>query len=74
MLDICKNFANTTDLKFNYIKSHLMQIGLSPDVILPNLNLKGIELHWVNYLKHFGVVFTSGKKFTVDVSVNCRKF
>ena len=70
MLDVCTDFTNTTDLKFNNIKSHFRQIGLLPEVILPNVKLGGIEPHWVNYLKYLGVAFTIGKKFTVDVRVN----
>ena len=53
MLDLCTDFAKAIDLKFHNIKSHLLQIGLSPDVLLLNLKLGGVELHWVNDFKYF---------------------
>ena len=74
MLDICTDFAYTTDLRFNHLKSHLIQFGLSHEIKLPNLKLANNELCWVNELKYLGVLFVSGKKFSVNVDYNCRKF
>ena len=73
MLDLCTDFANTTDLECNNIKSHLMQIGLSRNVIIPNLKLAGIEVLWVDEFEYLGVVFIAVKKFSVNINVNCRK-
>jgi hypothetical protein len=74
MLDICVEFATNNDMKFNYVKSHLFQVGVSVDVSLPKLELGNNELAWVNELKYLGVVFVSGKKFSVNIDLNCRKF
>ena len=74
MLNICSEFAATSDLNFNNKKSHLMKIGPILGLNLPSLILGGDKLDWVDEVKYLGVVFNAGKKLTVDVNVNCRKF
>ena len=71
MLDICVEFAVCNDVKFNHLKSHLFQIGLSTDIILPKLSLAGNDLNWVYELKYLGVIFTAGTKLCLNVDVNC---
>jgi hypothetical protein len=74
MLDICTEFAVYNDMKFNCVKSHLFQVGLLADVSLPKLKLGNNELSWVNELKYLGVIFKAGKKISVNIDLNCRKF
>ena len=74
ILDLCMEFADDNDMKFNHLKSHLFQVGLATDVELPKFNLGGKELVWVKELKYLGVTFVSGKHLSVNISVNCRKF
>jgi hypothetical protein len=74
MLDICVNFANDNDIKFNHSKSHLFQVGLSAEVILPRLCLGCNDLEWVSELKYLGVLLLSGKRLCVNTDLNCRKF
>ena len=73
MLDICVEFTVRNDVKFNQWKSHLFQIGLSTDIILPKLSLAGNDLNWVYELKYLGVIFTAGTNLCLNVDVNCRK-
>jgi hypothetical protein len=39
MLDLCITFASAVDSKFNHVKSHVFQTGLSPNSVLPNMYL-----------------------------------
>ena len=74
MLDICIHFASNVDLKFNYAKSHLFQVGLSSEIVLPKLCLDDNDLACVKDLKYLSVTMILGKKLVVDINVNCRKF
>ena len=76
MLNICVEFAVQNDVKFNHLKSHLFQCGMSDDLclLLPKLSIGVHELEWVKELKYLGVVFVAGKKLSVNIDLNCRKF
>ncbi len=74
MLNVCNEFAMGNDMKFNHLKSHLFQIGLSADIVLPKLTLGGNDLNWVNKLKYLGVEFIAGTKLCMSVDTNCKKF
>jgi hypothetical protein len=39
MLNLCITFASAVDLKFIHVKYNVLQTGLSPNSILPNLDL-----------------------------------
>lgn len=65
MLDIFMNFASDTDPKFNYLKSHLFQIGLPSEIVLAKLCLGSNELIWVKELKHLGVIMITSKKLLI---------
>ena len=74
MLNICVEYGLNFDKKFNQSKSFLFQIGLDINEVLPDLYLCGVALKWVKYLKYIGVWLSVGKRFTVDLSLNCTKF
>ena len=76
MLNICIDFAVENDIKFNHLKSHVFQCGMTDDgsLLLPKLSIGVHELEWVKELKYLGVVFVTGKRLSVNIDLNCRKF
>ena len=76
MLNICVDFTVENDIKFNHLKSHVFQCGMTDDVslLLPKLSIGVHELEWVKELKYLQVVFVAGKRLSVNIDLNCRKF
>ena len=75
MLNICVNFIVENDIKFNHLKSHVFQCGMTDvSLLLLKLSIGVHELEWVEELKYLGVVFVAGKRLSVNIDFNCRKF
>jgi len=67
----CENFANTWDIKFNPVKSHVIVGSKNPPGV--RLSLSGSSIGWVDKVKYLGryLVCNSGLS---DLSNNIRKF
>ena len=74
MLNICTDYGQEFDIKFNQEKSFLLQFGLDQEIVLPDLLIDRIALSWVAKLKYLGVYLVAGKNIFVDVSTNCIMF
>jgi hypothetical protein len=70
MLNICVEYGEEFDLKFNALKSFLIQIGLVDHHDLPDLELGDRFLKWVECIKYLGVWIIEGKFFKVDCNMN----
>jgi hypothetical protein len=74
MLDICVTYGVEFDIKFNAVKSHLIQIGLDISIVLPPLQLGDASILWTNQIKYLGVLINAGKRFAVCTDICRRKF
>ena len=73
MLHICSIFGIEYDIKFNAVKSQLLQIG-HISVVLPDLMLSNVPIKWCSQIKYLGVYIKAGKIFDVSTDVSRRKF
>ena len=55
MLTVCYDFGVEFDIKFNPLKSYLMQVVLDIDVNLPNIILCNVHIKWFRQIKYLGV-------------------
>ena len=74
MLYICNNFGLEFDVKFNPIKSHLIQVGLDNNVTLPELMLCNVFIKWCTQVRYLGIFINSGNKFSISSDTCRRKF
>ena len=74
MLDICVNYGNVLDIVFNAKKSCLFKVGPMHQSEVKNLILGDNDIEWATGLRYLGVLFTSAKMLTVDMSMQTRKF
>ena len=74
MLDICYEYGVQFDIKFNALKSNLLQIGLDVTVKLPILNLGESIINWSSQIKYLGILIAAGKRFCVESDYCRRKF
>ena len=72
MHNICVDFAVANDIKFNHLKSHVFQSGMTDDasLLLPKLSIGVHELEWVKELKYLRVIFDAGKRLSVNIDLN----
>jgi len=74
MLNICSDYADELDIRFNAKKSCLLNIGNTFNKKLENLQLNVLDICWFNKIKYLGMQILSGKSLKVDVLTRICKF
>jgi len=72
LANICEDFGNQWDIKFNPLKSQLMTFGGNNPSSM-TLSMNGVPLPWVSKVKYLGVSFLCNTGKT-DMSDTIRKF
>ena len=72
LANICEDFGNQWDIKFNPLKSQLMTFGGNNPSSM-TLSMNGVPLPWVSKVKYLGVSFLCNTGKT-DMSDTIKKF
>lgn len=74
MLNCCKELSSKALINFNCKKSTCVKIGPANKCLISDMKLGNDYISWSNSFKYLGVVFSVGKKLSVDVSAIKQKF